>query len=96
MEEKKNLKLTDVAKIKTAEKRITKLSDEDLDKVGGGYWENAGYAAGYWIECPNCGRSKVTDFATWQDDPQRVDQFRCVCGYAFAVDEFGSYYGAPV
>ncbi len=96
MEEKINLKIADLTKLKTADKRPEKLNDEDLDKVAGGYWEYDGYATDFWIECPNCHRKKREDFNTWMDHEQRVDQFRCKCGYAFAVDENGVFYGAPV
>ena len=91
MSEQKNLNLNDLKNKKVLKKRA-ELNDEALDKATGGYWESAGYAAGYWIECPNCGRSDFSDFATWEDHPQRCDQFRCVCGAAFAVDEYGNVY----
>ncbi|MCR4656833.1 MAG: hypothetical protein K5770_11475 [Lachnospiraceae bacterium] len=71
-----------------------RLNDSELDKVTGGYWETAGFAQGYYIRCPNpyCGRENPDDFETWADLEQGVDQFRCKCGAAFAVDEFGNLY----
>ena len=91
-EERNNVKLSDFKNKKKAEKKQKKLSDEELEQVSGGYWETLGYAAGYWIECPLCGRTGRNSFDTWADDAQAVDQFRCVCGAAFAVDTDGMYY----
>ena len=90
-EERKKLILSE-CKTKKAGRKQAALSDAELDKVTGGYWEICGYAAGFWIECPVCGRSGKYDFATWKDDEQRVDQFRCRCGFLFAVDSEGNYY----
>lgn len=68
------------------------LTDAELANVTGGYWEDAGFAEGFWIECPNCGRSARSSFETWADTKQSCDQYRCKCGAAFAVDEWGNVY----
>ncbi len=86
------IKKSDVTKQNIKMKAKSEVSDDDLANVSGGYWETAGYAAGFWIECPRCGRSSSSSFSTWQDDAQSCDQFRCKCGAAFAVDEFGNVY----
>ncbi|MCR5789924.1 MAG: hypothetical protein K6G83_08545 [Lachnospiraceae bacterium] len=91
MSDKTNLSLKDLKNKKTLKER-GKLTDAELDKVTGGYWEYQGYAAGYWIECPFCGRFQESDFATWADTAQQVDQFRCKCNGAFAVDAAGNMY----
>lgn len=70
-------------------KKRNQIPDEELTGVTGGYWETQGYAAGYWIECPNCGREDISAFTTWMDLDQHVDRFRCRCGCTFAVDESG-------
>ncbi len=72
------------------------LTDDQLDGVTGGYWEQLGYAAGYWIECPICHRSAVTDFNTWADPEVCADFFTCACGYVFAVDQNGFLYGSTI
>ena len=91
MSEQKNIAIEDV-KNKKILKKGAKLSDDELGNVTGGYWETGGYAQGYWIQCPFCGRSNIADFNTWEDHPQEVDQFRCKCGGAFAVDVDGNMY----
>lgn len=90
--EEKGIKLSDATKHETKMKPKSDVSDADLENVAGGYWEDAGYAAGFWIECPNCGRSSRNSFNTWADSDQSCDQYRCKCGAAFAVDEWGNVY----
>ncbi len=92
MSEKKKLKL-DELKNKKSLKKIGDLSDEALEGVNGGYWEDSGYAEGFWIECPKCHKSNANNFTTWADNEQCVDQFICKnCGTPFAVDEYGWVY----
>ena len=91
-------KKIDLSTMKKDEKFFKKraLTDEQLDNISGGYWEDSGYAAGYWIQCPACGRSKASDFNTWADSEVSCDFFTCKCGYVFAVDEFGTLYGSTL
>ena len=91
MSEKINLILKDTKNHKALKKR-KRLTDEELENVTGGYWEYSGYSAGCWIECPFCGRTDESSFNTWADTQQGVDQFRCKCGGAFAVDTTGIVY----
>lgn len=88
----KNRNLSELKKSTETFKKKTELSSDQLENVSGGYWENDGYAEGYWIQCPNCGRSGVDDFNTWMDHGQDCDWFVCRCGFSFAVDAAGYYY----
>ncbi len=74
--------------------RNLKVSDEEMEKVAGGYLERNGYAWGYNISCPRCRRSEESNFETWiYDDVRGEDGFRCRnCGYTFTVDYYGNMY----
>ena len=89
-ETKRNL--SELKKSTEVLKKISELSSDQLENVSGGYWESTGYASGYWIQCPNCGRSGTGDFNTWADTDQDCDWFICKCGCSFAVDAYGYYY----
>ncbi len=68
---------------KKEEKTKKKLDDKDLGNVSGGYWEDAGFTDGDWIECPICGEDRKSHIETWIQDPVAgVDGFKCLsCGY---------------
>ena len=91
MSEKNNLLIKDAENHKKLNPR-SKITDEELDEVTGGYWKHHGFAKGYWIECPRCGRYKDGDFKAWTDEEQKVDQFICKCQRSFAVDANGTVY----
>lgn len=70
------------------EKR-SNISDDEMDKVVGGFKEWGGYAAGYEIKCPACGRSKSTDFSYQECPDTNLNAYQCVCGKVFGVDSNG-------
>ena len=89
---KKNL-LENAKKTDRKAKAFQKLGDDQLEEVSGGYWEDAGWAEGYWIQCPKCGRSAKSSFYTEIiDNKEQVDGYECKCGYVFGVDSQGNYW----
>ena len=79
------LKQTDI----TLDKK-TGVSDEALENVSGGYKEWGGYAAGFEIKCPFCGRSDASDFTGYEENHEaNLNAYRCICGNVFAVDMNG-------
>ena len=88
--------LKDLKKMDVTLKKKGRLSDDELDKVSGGYTEYQGYANGWEIKCPVCGRSGVNDFQSWMDDETRADFFLCRCGYTFAVNQNGTLFGSLI
>ncbi len=77
--------------VKKKDQRAAKLSEKDLDNVSGGYWEDSGYAAGFFVACPNCGESRKGHINTWiESDPEKLDGFQCLsCGNTFAINAYG-------
>ncbi len=93
--ERKDL-LKDAKKIGQKAKALKKVTDEQLEAVTGGYWEDAGWADGYWIECPRCGNYLRSNFYTYvADDNAMLDGYQCLnpdCGFVFGVDAHGDYW----
>ena len=70
-----------------------KLSDEQIQKVSGGFVETVGYAAGHTIICPYCGNQYEPNFSYWLADEDAQNGYTCnVCGANFWVDQGGFYY----
>ena len=86
-------RLSNAKKTNRKAKAYRELSVDQLEEVTGGFWETEGYSANYWIECPNCQRSRKSDFVTHiaRSDYQ-IDEFECKCGFVFYVDSQGYYY----
>ncbi len=81
------------------ERRVTgrhKLSDDQLEKVAGGFVEDEGWAAGYEIVCPECGADTKCSFNTFVlDNSVRLAGYECLnpaCRFVFGVDSEGSYW----
>ena len=91
-----DIKLSDLKKSDITLKKRGKLSDDELDKVSGGYTEYQGYAKGYEVVCPVCGRNGVDDFDSWMDHETCSDFFVCKCGYTFAISQNGILYGSTI
>ena len=91
-----NIKLSDLKMSDIKLKKREKLNKDELGKVSGGYTEYQGYAKGYEIVCPVCGRSGVNDFNSWMDDETCCDFFACKCGYTFAISQDGILYGSLI
>ena len=70
-----------------------KLSDEQIQKVSGGFVETVGYAAGHTIICPYCGNQYEPNFCCWLEVAGAQNGYTCnVCGASFWVDQGGFYY----
>ena len=81
------------------ERRVTgrqRLSDDQLEKVAGGFVEYEGWAAGYEIVCPECGADTKCSFNTFVlDNSIRLAGYECLnpaCRFVFGVDSGGSYW----
>ena len=95
MDERKDL-LKNAMKI---ERRVTgrqKLSDDQLEKVAGGFIEDDGWAAGYEIVCPRCKADTKYSFNTFvMDNSVRLAGYECLnpaCRCVFGVDSAGNYW----
>ena len=67
------------------------LSDEELENTAGGFWRKKGYAAGWWIECPNCGCNVHEGIDARKDQKKHVDMFYCkMCGVTWGLDSEGN------
>ena len=83
----------DISKLKKTElslEKRNKISDDELSNVSGGYQEWGGYAAGYEIKCPVCGRDQPGDFEYEEHNDANVNGYKCVCGHVFGVDSNGA------
>ncbi len=75
---------------KKSDQTARKLTDEELNDVSGGYYEDSGYTAGFYISCPLCGRTKKKDIESWvENDFYGIDGFRCKCGAIWGMDSEG-------
>lgn len=78
---------------KTPAEAPVKLSDDQIQKVSGGFVETVGYAAGHTIACPYCGNQYEPNFSYWLEDAGAQNGYTCnVCGANFWVDQGGFYY----
>ena len=72
-----------------------KLSEADLEKVAGGFYEpdvNMG-AWQQWVQCPGCRASDISQFDVTDNDFVYFTEYRCrVCGRRFLVDNDGYTY----
>ena len=68
------------------------LSDDQLEKVTGGYISSDGWSSGWEIVCPQCG--EMYNFTTWiESNDDSLDGFECQsCGKVFGVDASGRYW----
>ena len=73
------------------DKKLFKLSDEDLDSVYGGFAETASLPTkGYEIECVNCHTTDASKFAksVYYDKVQNTVEYKCNgCGASFVVKD---------
>ncbi|MCR5603396.1 MAG: hypothetical protein K6G27_06810 [Lachnospiraceae bacterium] len=68
----------------------TKIADEKLKDVNGGFRETDGIAAGCTIECPRCHNTDKDKFEKWID-LTKGEMYRCkVCGEEFSYNQKGS------
>ena len=95
MDEKK-ITMADLKDTGKKLKKREKLSADELGKVSGGYLEYQGYATGYNVVCPVCGRDDENDFHSWICDSEGLDYFLCRCGYTFAVNANGTIFGSQI
>ena len=75
--------------LKTIEFTADTVSDDDMDKINGGFRENrGGYANNCEIECPYCGETSINwIYAGTPDDRIKRDPYYCYsCGNWFEVD----------
>ncbi len=76
--------------------RRRKLSDDQLEKVAGGFLEDEGYAAGHEILCPFCEADTKCSFDTFVlDSRAQIAGYKCLnpaCGCMFGVDALGNYW----
>ena len=70
------------------------LSDDQLEKVTGGYVSAYGWSSGWEIVCPQCGAEEYRNFDSWiESDEDSLDGFQCLrCQYVFGVDNKGHYW----
>ena len=80
---------SDTLKKRVQLKTVEKLSDDDMEKVAGGFKEQrGGYANNCEIECPYCGETRIDwIFAGQPDGSVQRDPYYCYnCGNWFEVD----------
>ena len=66
------------------------LTNEELEKVSGGFNETQGYAKGIVITCPKCGASAQSYFEMSSVDALGQSFYRCSkCGQSFLMDAGG-------
>ena len=75
-------------KIDISKLKKTELSLEKRTKISDDEW--GGYAAGYEIKCPVCGRNQPDDFEYEEHNDANVNGYKCVCGHVFGVDANGA------
>ncbi len=72
------------------DKEKYKLSDNDLDKVAGGFKSWYQYSNGQRIECPYCGRDCEGDFDIIETDYSvKAEYFKCKGNHEFYVGADG-------
>ena len=78
---------------KTLAEAPVKLSNDQIQKVSGGFVETEGYAVGHTIVCPYCGNQYEPNFTWWMECDGTQNGYTCsVCGASFWVDDTGYYY----
>ncbi len=76
-------------------RKPVQLSDDDMEKVSGGFKNDRGYSKETEIVCHACGETDEGNFEIWNVANDERDYFRChTCGHTFTVDKNGIY-GTP-
>ena len=76
--------------LRKTERKVTMLEDSDVIDITAGYRKEKGYASGFKIECPICGRKLVDGIDSWENSDNECSVFHCrLCDITWGIDKFG-------
>ena len=83
--------LLDTAKsLRKTERKVTMLEDDDVVDIAAGYCKSKGYAKGYRIQCPICGRDSKEGIDSWESSSYECSVFHCRnCDITWGIDKYG-------